>query len=126
MTEAASAAVSMQTAHQQALAREQQRLVQNHLETAMVASSIDARETAAASSAPQLATRPLAGQKPLLEAQRRQQQQGAERLLARAQVIAQAQTTRAPNAAVAQHQANIVAQQQEASRDPRGRAFRVH
>ena len=119
MTEQQQQQQLMQRTHQQALVRAQQKEQKDALaNSALVASgTLAAFEIAHANSAPPLAMRPLAAQRAMMKSMEAQQQAV---MRSRGPPPPQA---RAANAAIAQRQATRIAQQQQAFRDPRGKAF---
>ena len=139
MTEQQQAQASMSMAHREALLRQQQREQREQLEhaTHVVSGGAAAVERAGRASAPVLAARPLAAQRSLMASIERQpppppppqkqpqQQAAAARVSTTSRGSSWPQASgRAPNAAVAQHEAGLIARQRLA-RDPRGRAFAV-
>lgn len=131
--------LAMNQAHQQAIARAQQRARQEELDRlAMMRSGAQvAIEVAERNAAPGLAARPPPAlrreQQATADAATRQRRTsaglyGGQRMdaLEAAEHRSPPLYTvgRAPNAAAAQNEATLIARQQQARRDPRGRAFR--
>ena len=119
---------AVQAAHQVAMARDQQRQQQQQLEHEVRLSTggIAAMERANQHAAPSLAVRPLAAQRSVMAAMAAQHEQLHEQQGQPIQhVVGRIPLPfRAPNAAAAQHEATLIGKQRQATRDPRGRAFR--
>ena len=132
LTEQQRQQTAVQEAHVQAIAREQLRQQQQQREDEAMLNSggLRAMQQAGRYSAPVLAFRPLAAQRKLMESMVSEPEplralpQGAKPRGHAVQAPHPSLALRAPSAAVAQHQNALIAKQRQASRDPRGRAFR--
>jgi hypothetical protein len=123
----------MREAHHCARARQQQReSLQRAEQSAAMASGAYAAMEYVGRNAEMLARRPTAAQRKLMAAKCQQVHSSRSSASAEAAAAAlaaarssQGQKVRAPNVAMAQHEASLLARQQQASRDPRGRAFTI-